>query len=633
MTDAEKILKARTIIRTGGTKAIIDGAKYIAREFIEVDAEEYAESIKTKREAMEVIWTFINGLLDNESYSMVARLLWGPDLFNIEPRSVKMVWDELFKNAELLVMGAGSMGKSYTIGVWTLLDWLRDPENTCVKIVSATEEHAKGNLFANIKRLHKESLIKLPGKRMAKSIQIDNGARSDERDKDDKQGIHLTPIPRAGKAEGGVQKGAGRLQGFHPNPRTDGEHPKFGKLTRIRVVIDEAEEVAQSVWADIDNVLITKEGVDRVKVLGAANPRDRNSEFGIRCAPKGGWKALNMEDAEKWLSELGWRIIRLDGARCENVEQRKIVHEGLLTWEGFQRYLALGDKSPEYFTMARGWFPEIGMAAVIIPPNYVEDRRGQFLFSGRVTYCSSTDLAFEGGDSVIMTVGRFGMANGIRWMDAQKGIEMFDVPRWGLELERQFKLPKLETYEQVEQMIETYKNLAIPPEWNVVDRTGNGTGVYHGLMTRYGRKVAGIHWGEEATEKKVMDDWPLTAAEMYDGITTEMFFRMRTFLEFKYVLFGPMLKLHEGLQRQLTTREYKQSTKKRVKAESKKEYKAKGNKSPDEADSAIMLVHHISCNSDFAAIMLADAMKPKGQRARHRTGKRTAPKFKSMTVN
>lgn len=587
---AQTARKVKACLDLNSEDSTLDAAQIIVDEVV--------DSWKTQtlglEKARSLIYDFVVFLLDNGLFSEAAGIVWGDTLFTADPESVKLIWNEIPTQVETMVIGAGSLGKSYTIAAWILLDWIRDPQMTCVKVISSTQAHAKRNVFANIKNLHRNARIKLPGDQQENSIQ--DGP-------DTKQGIHLMTLPQG-------DEGKGRLRGFHPVPRLI-KHPLFGILSRIRIVMDEAEELPGGAWEELDNVLISTDGVEHIKCISATNPKNRTSIFASRIEPVEGWSSVNIEDAIKWKTKRKASAIRLDGSRCENVVQRRLVFPGLLTWDGYSRLLAEGDQSPNYFTMGRGWYPPQGLDLNVIPLDFIERAKGSYIFMGPVTYCTSTDLAFEGGDRVVMTVGRFGKANGWKTF---KGVEtLFKEPRWGLQIETQIEMEKLHSLEQADAIIRTCKNLKIPPEWNIVDRTGSGTGVHDILTTKFG-PVVGLGYGQAATDNRVLEDDSQLASELYDGVVTELFFAMRKFMEFDYVKFGPAVKL-DVLAMELTNRRSRLSSKNRSRVESKKEYKARGFKSPDYADSANQLVHLVRLRSGFTAALLPDTKQPERYRA------------------
>jgi hypothetical protein len=592
-SNLKHLSEIRAILSKAEDDRVLKAAAYMLQHM--VVKKPPAKTQLTIEVAQDCLLQLVTNLLNTGEYAAAAKLIWGDELVTVEPRGVQMIWREIPKQAKMIVLGAGSLGKSYTLAIWILLDWIRDPTMTCVKVLSVTEEHAKRNVFAAIKNLHMNAAFPLPGDRKEKSIQVGEDA---------KQGIHLMTIPMG-------DEGKGRLRGFHPVPRSV-PHLQFGTLSRIRVILDEAEEIPEGVWEDVDNILITLDGVEHVKIFCATNPKDKTSRLGQRAEPVNGWPTVNIEESESWPSRLGWWTLRLDGAKCENVTERKVVFPGLLTWDGYQQYLSLGDTSPQYFTMARGWFPDKGLNINAIPADFVETCRGAFLFQGTTTYCAAVDLAFEGGDMAIMTIGRYGRVVG--WTPTATPTPkpiIFPKPQDGIQIEQQFELNRTHTLDMVKQIMDVCKNLKIPPAWLCVDRTGNGTGVHDALVIQFGPEVLGVNFGEKATEVRVLDDDKEKASDLYSGIVTELFFATRKFMEFHYLKFSAALKL-PVLTRELTTRRYKQAGQGLVRIESKKEYKARGYDSPDHADSLTLLVHLVRMQGEFVAAMVPGAEVKEG---------------------
>lgn len=528
----------------------------------------------------------------------VAHLLWGYELFDPRPRSVKLIWGALEIHCKNLIIGAGSLGKSWTVAAWHLLDWLEDPLQTAVKVVSLTAEHAEKNVFALIKRLHADSSLPLPGHAESTSIMASD---------DESQGIHLVAIPKG-------DDGKGSLQGFHPKPRVVA-HPKFGTLSRVRALLDEGEEIPGGAWEGIDNMLNPMaEGMDHIKITSSANPRDMNSKFGLRCEPKESWEGIDIEDSHQWISKLDWHITRLDGYLCENVQERKIVYPGLLTYEGYRNFLLKGTDHPEYYTMARGWFPPRGTQATAIPAEFVDRAMGTAHFIGPVTYAAAVDLAMEGQDDVSMTVGKFGIADSRTCLGKEV---RFAAPKWVLQVESQFTIPKHDPEKKMTQTMWIAHKIQehcevrfkIKPEFLIVDRTGVGSGTHDVLMQKMGREVMGVNYGNGATDRKILEDDSQVAEDVYDGIVTELFFATRRFMEVDSLIISPSVSM-DPLRKELSERLYRDGSKKRLRIESKREYKARGNPSPDRADSLTLLVHLVRMRRVFRTSMLAAIVAP-----------------------
>jgi len=110
--------------------------------------------------AKSIVMQFVQSLLEEDHFEAAATVLWGPGVYDWRPQSAQDTWRCLFDYDKLLVQGAGAMGKTFNAAAWFLLDWMRDPEYTCIKVVSLTEAHAQRNVFAAIKTFYRTALVK-----------------------------------------------------------------------------------------------------------------------------------------------------------------------------------------------------------------------------------------------------------------------------------------------------------------------------------------------------------------------------------------------------------------------------------------------------------------------------------------
>ena len=547
-----------------------------------------------------VVRQYVQHLLDYNQFEAGATILWGSQVYDWRPRSSRDTWRCLFDHDQLMVMGAGAMGKSFGGGAWFYLDWWRDPAHTCIKVISLTKEHAERNIFAAIKTFHRTALVRpltdQPDK--ATSIQV-NG--------DSKNGIQLVAIPKG-------ESGHGTLRGYHPSPRSGQEHHLWGRLSRTHVVLDEAEEIPSGVWEGINNILSTSDTENyagHIKIFGASNPKDRTSAFGQRCEPKDGWGSVDCEDDFEWDSREGYKVLRLDAARCENVIEKRIVYAGLQTYQGFMSYMSRG-RTAESMTMARGWFPEEGQAMGIIAPSMMDNAIGTVRFIGPVVPLAAFDLALEGNDQVMCSYGRFGLCDG--WTPMSGKFIEFKKPRTVLQLDSQIPFPKKTTLEQAQAIINFCKVMKISPNWLCVDRTGNGAGIHDSLCSLFGNEVLGINYSWAASETHILGDDSQRANELYNGVVTELIFGLGKYLEFEYLKISPSFR-NEELTRQATSRRYKQAGQGLVRVESKGDYcKRTRSKSPDELDSLSMLVYLMRQRGGFVATMTEAKPDPNANR-------------------
>lgn len=550
--------------------------------------------------AEEIMRRYITHLLDSDQPEAAATIMWGRDVFDWRPESTRMVWRDLRTYDKELVIGAGSMSKSYGGGAWFYLDWWRDPAFTLIKVVSLTMEHAETNIFAHMQTFNRNALVRPRGWRpLAESITV-NG--------DKHQGIHLIAIPKG-------EDGTGVLRGFHPLPRPGSAHKIFGRLSRVRVLLDEAEKIPAGCWKGVDNICITLDSQDpgRVKIMGATNPDDRTTDFGKRCEPAHGWNSINIDDSIEWMSGQGWHVRRLDAARCENVVEKKVVFPGLQTHEGYMSYVAKGE-TPDYYTMARGWYPEVGVANVIIPPTLVDGAIGILRFVGPTIPLAAFDLALEGVDQVMAAVGRIGLCDG--WTPRDGRFIPFGTPdnpkaRQCLQLDSMIPFPKRQTIEQAQAIAKFCRTMGIGGMWLAVDRTGNGSGIHDSLQTLFSRDVLGVNYSESATDRKVMDDDTKVANELYAGVVSELIYALRKFLEFGICKISPTFR-NDNLVKQMTNRRGRNDgLLQRV--ESKKDYcKRTQERSPDEMDAFSLLVHLARMRHQFSAVMV-EAPAQRGQ--------------------
>ena len=553
-------------------------------------------TVQTPDQAKAWIWALAKRLLDTERYGAAGLLLWGDALFNGGPRAVQQLLSFVRTTQNMIVLGAAAMGKTYTLICYTLLDWLRDPEYTEIKVISTTGGHAKSQSFSTLQRLYTNAIIPLPGLSMDGFVGLNP--------KDRHSAITLVAIPQG-------EDGRGVLQGFHPVPRHS-KHPVLGSMSRVRAMLDEAEEIPSGVWEGVSNLLASAWGAEAVKVFCATNPRDVTSKLAQLAEPVTGWSTINLDTDKRWRSSEHWDVLRLDGIDCENVEERKLIFPGFLTWEGYQKFaLELGGQSPKYLTFGRGMYPLTALQNTLIPYSLLEAVIGTFIFEGRTTGCGGIDLAFEGGDRVILFAGKYGKAIGFQPLNGKP--TLWAKARYCVQADQYYEIPKTKTIALASDLETRCKGLNIHPDWLTCDRTGVGTGTHDALCEQWSGGIRGVMWGSESGNRKILADDHDYANEICDGIDTEMYMRVRKFLEFGFLSFAPQIQTGQ-LFKELSGRRYQPSPKgpsgkPRIRLEPKKEFKRRLHWSPDIADALVMMCHGAALNGPEKASMLGNAPK------------------------
>lgn len=537
--------------------------------------------------ALELCHSLFYWCLNNDRYEWAADMIWGERIFSHRPRCTQLVWDQIKTNSSLLLMGAASMSKSYGAGAWLLLDWVRDPEYTSVSLCGPSEDHLKSNLFTHLVTMHSQSALPLPGVVGDLFIGLDPRKR--------KGAIRGVVIPIG-------QRPAGRLQGSKRVPRKT-PHPKLGAMSRMRIFLDELEKIPLGVWKDVDNVFANLDtDPDGFKIIGAFNPEDPVGQTAQRCEPEKGWAELDLDNDELWTSKRGWKVLRLDAAKCENVVEKKVVFPGLQTYEGFQRIIqnAGGVDTPGYYTMARAIFPRSGAVYSVISSTSLQRARGEYLFAEPPVKCASVDSALEGSDAAEMAYGRFGKAYGVKLpptFEHPQGQKILFTDdrgrrqlRWALQVDQIFQLPKADTVKMAEQIKAECIRLGVSPNWLMLDITGNGTGVHDLLKSLWSPEVRGVNYSESASETKILVEDTKTAREDYERAVSELWFALKKWMEFDFCRIGPAA-FSEELEKEICGRRYKPGKTSRV--EDKPSYKSRGNNSPNKADAVTLLLHGV----------------------------------------
>jgi hypothetical protein len=556
-----------------------------------------------------VLQHYLHFLLNNGAPEEAAQILWTPNKFTPEPQFTKDLW-KLFDDSSMgIIMGGASCSKSYGLGgVRFMLEWIRDPANTSVRIIGPSEDHLESNLFSHLVDLHRCSSLPLPGKVGELFIGLDR--------RNQLSAIKGVVIPV------GNNKKSGRIQGAKRKARMT-PHPVFGALSRLFIFIDEIENVPGGIWGDVDNVVsnIQEEGdTAGFKIFVAYNPKDITNTVAERAEPEKGWGEFNVEEDYRWKSKRGWDVLRLDGERCENVVQNRVVYPGLQTRAGLNVISrnAGGIQSAGYFSMGRGAYPPLGIELQIIPSGMLPKMRGEFIWYDKPKPVASCDLALEGGDAAPYTLGKWGLATGIKYPPSIEHPEghkaMFKdrsgnvIQRWGLQIEQQFTVPKGDTFAMKKALIELNRKAGVRGEFFCVDRTGVGSGVADLLKHEWSTSIHDVNFSEAASSGKVMVEDTKNCDEEYERMNSELWFVMRAWGEFQYLLIVPWFDSDAWtkVSPQLTNRKFRTSGGK-SRAESKKEYMSRNNnQSPNEADGFTLIVHAARKGSGVTLSMSID---------------------------
>jgi hypothetical protein len=253
-------------------------------------------------------------------------------------------------------------------------------------------------------------------------------------------------------------------------------------------------------------------------------------------------------------------------------------------------------------------YPPVGVAATMFPAGMIPKLRGEFIWYEPPQPVTGVDLALEGGDEAVYALGKWGMASGAKYppsLDHPQGhTVMFKdpqgriAPRWALEVSQLFILPKAESVAMKNNVLDLNRKAGVRPEFFACDRTGHGAGVADLIKYEWSTAIHDVNYSEGAGEEKLMAEDTKTCKEQYERMYSVLWFALRQWAEFGYVLFNPQLDMSK-LTQQLTQREIR-TINGRSKVESKADYKSRGYASPGEADAVTLLVHAARKGSGLA---------------------------------
>lgn len=548
--------------------------------------------VDTKAEALKALRSLEQNLAMEDRYLEYAVLLWGNIRFDSRPQAVREVFEAVIQNHKLIILGASSMSKTYSCGVLYYLMWRNDPYWTAIKLAGPSEDHLYGNLFSHIVGLHRYAAIPMTD---------DDEKMIDINETEMSIGMH-DAIPEMRiqcvlcKQN---QVSASGLRGHKPKPMRPYDHPKLGRMTRIYILIDEGTHVSPGAFQDIKTTEASiNPNTASVKIVMACNPEGIDYRIVELAAPHGGWQIEQVDTLYRWKSELGYEVLRLDGKKSENVIQRKIVYEGMLSYETMLDFMKSGEHSGPYWAKGRGFPPLKDNAWTIVPPAWMQSQRGDPIYVSQVENIGIHDTALAGSDKALFGVGRWGEASG--WTDFAGTIRYFHdrtnpaikVTRYVAVLDQIFQLPKSSsTVELMQEIMGRCNAMGIKPHNFILDASGNASGVHSHAKAFWG-DVIGIEFSKSASETKILAEDLNIAYDRFDGKVTELWFAMKEWLSpvVCALLVNPIVPT-APLFSHITTRRYRNIKGGRVRVEPKPEYKARNQGvSPDEADILCLLV-------------------------------------------
>jgi hypothetical protein len=504
----------------------------------------------------------LSGSLKSPDLHMIEaiRLLFTPEQFKMNRWSEMMIYEWCTRNF-ITVLGAGATGKSNTFGFLALLDFITDPRDTVIILVSTTRQMLEVRSYEAVMRgfnyLQQKGDfgVVLNRQRMAVLNK-------------DEEGIASTEVKAAIRGvavkQGSVEESRNNLIGAH--------------LPYVRLILDEMQSCRPSAVDARFNLAL---GARNFKFVGMGNP---DSQFDLLCQyskPKDprGWAAVSPDD-ERWESEYGITL-HLDGHQSPAVteENGAEVYPFLVKQRDIDEALrqARGNQdSPSYWQMIRGWPAPQGLKNTVLTGSAVRKYRIQenAIWSGPYTTYAALDPSFTaGGDNCVLQIFRVG------YFDSGMTGIFFEPPLY-IPIEASSDLP---VQYQIAEKVERYGyQYGFMPNRMVVDETGTQR-VSDVIEMQWAPGITRFVGSVRPTELPISAKDQTPANKRYKNHITEAWF---TLVEF--ATYDQIRGIGDEAARQFTTREIVSGP--TVSVEAKDVYKARIHHSPDEADAVAMAV-------------------------------------------
>lgn len=488
-------------------------------------------------------------------------------------------------------------GKSDSAGLFAIFDWMSAPTETMFLVCSTTLAGARGRIWKSISEIWgalearwKDLGQTMPGKiipSQGRIVGMDiNGKWSES------IGLWLIAAGKDDQAEADK-----KLKGL--------KAPTGGVL---RLIADEFSDLGMCVFTAMVGNLSSTPGF---KGIGMANPGSKNTPFGRFVKPLAGWKSLTL-GMTKWATEYGV-CLSFDAyysPRMLTPELEKKNPDGSSThqrydWMASVEYIqqaktAFGEDSLEFWAQIRGMFCPTGMEstvwseiemlnaeAPVKPEEWDLDTpmvMGRF-GSHQLPRGAALDPAFTtGGDRSPIIWAEFGRIKGVKTMNILGYRIASEVPA---ESEDGTPISEEDQITVSENVINQFKqhceDNAIAPQHAGFDATGGGTVFGQWLKTKWSGLVHGIRFGEAPKERRSDSH---EAELVYANRVTQLWVQPKALVRAGQIRGIP----HDVVEETCLRRWHpKKNTGAKTCVEEKRDMKKRTGKSPDLADTFMIL--------------------------------------------
>lgn len=456
--------------------------------------------------------------------------------------------------------GCAGSGKSQSLGLFTLLDYIVDPTETFSLLASTTKDMLLVRSYASVTQhlgyLKTNKKFHVPFKYVAQSTSVVPEGLSDEETLNIKCKIKGVAVQ-----QGTEQEARSNLQGVHT---------KY-----VRLILDELEGMRTAAMEARHNLA----QAPFFKLVGACNPESWNGLAGKFSIPKDGVNSIGLDSTE-WESQWG-KVYRFDAykspGKTEPEKYRFLPTD--VTIDRIIKANAGNEDAPAVWTFLRAFPPPQGAERTVITPQMVETYRMREPCEWRNSYevVAALDPAFTSdGDNAVIVFAKVGQN--------VEGTQVICFHRKEfLRIEASSKVPVVQQI--VEQVRELCNEEGVQLENIGFDDSGNQSvaDAYEMLVGKSG--VYRVNFAARAPDLAVSSVNPASATGKYKNMVTWLYYSVLEFAQR-----GQVRGLFPEACDQFCNRRlgHKQRP---LTLESKKDYKRRLNAgSPDEADACAIAI-------------------------------------------
>ena len=494
--------------------------------------------------------------------------------FNCEKSIREVVWNEWTEDIlrELIgdwgkhrfnsLAGCSSSGKSDAVALYGLMSYWARPSDTYFIVMSTTKISARGRIWKSINQFWSQAIEKgCPGKLIDSDGYI-KGINS-KGDLTRNSGIILMAAGNKDAAQACKE-----IQGL--------KNPNF------LVAADEFAYLGEGILRTARQNLTSNE---RLLFCGMSNPDKISDPFGDLSEPEKGWKSITEED-ERWRTKYG-TCLRLNAEKSPRIMHPELVDASgrhLYHWQPDQNLCDLvagergGKKSRGYYQFIRAfWCPDGTANSIYSEIEFLNNdclSEEEPVWDSNPFILSGLDPApSSGGDRNQATFGKLGTVDGRSHLHV--------CYEYTIETDARNRDVAI-THQIVRGWKKMCDEWGVKPLHAIFDNTGAGTPFGHVVDMEWSPVVHRVNFQGKASERTVVFR---NMDSNFFNKNSEMWIQPKEFIRGKQIT-----GISKELMAELVDREYHEKIGKDVRVEGKEDAKKRLKRSPDRADSFIMLV-------------------------------------------